>query len=345
MIPAPSGVLPPLPRHGGALAWAEAQFGVPPHGWVDLSTGVNPWPYPLPPLPPAIAHRLPDDDLLHQACSLAARHAGAVGSSGVVAGAGSQALIASLPRLRPPAQVAVIGHAYAEHALSWRRAGHRVREIPSPEAVTEHDMVVVLINPNNPDGHSLLPADLFPLADRLAERGGWLVVDEAFADTRPEISLAPFTGRHPALWVLRSFGKFFGLAGLRLGFALTTPLLANTLREALGPWAVSGPALWAAGLALADQPWIVATRIRLREAAAVLDQDLQAAGLTVRGGTPLFRLASSPHAAALFVRAAQAGVLVRIFTEEARSHWLRFGLPADDDARARLQAVLAAAPA
>jgi cobalamin biosynthetic protein CobC len=208
-----------------------------------------------------------------------------------------------------------------------------VTEIASIDAVTEDVEVLVIANPNNPDGRTCAPDALLRIAE-----GRLLVVDEAFADICPDISLARYAGRAELL-VLRSFGKFFGLAGLRLGFALADESLATQLRRALGPWAVSGPAAAIGAVALADEPWIRATRVRLTAAAGRLDGLLLRAGLDIVGGTALFRLVGHARAADLFESLAQAAVLVRRFPDQPGR--LRFGVPGDDSAFERLEHALA----
>ncbi|MBP2298380.1 threonine-phosphate decarboxylase CobD [Azospirillum picis] len=327
------------PLHGGDLGAARAAFPHAPEPWLDLSTGINPWSYPLPPLSADAWTRLPGQDA-EAALLASAGDCYRAPSPGVMAAApGSQALIQILPRLRPPGRVAVLGPTYAEHARCWTLAGHEVvmvDGIGTDDGPGDADVVVV-VNPNNPDGRTLAPSRLLALADSLAARGGWLVVDEAFADMRPEDSLASVAGR-PGLVVLRSFGKFFGLAGLRLGIALAPRAVAAALREAVGPWAVSGPGLTIAAAALADRSWILAMRSRLSQAAADLDRLLEAAGLRVVGGTDLFRLVEDPRAPMIFRQLGAAGILVRRF--EHRPDWLRFGLPGEDGEWQRLRVAL-----
>ncbi len=308
--------------------------------WLDLSTGVNPWPYPLPALPAESWQRLPDSALEARLAAVAATYYEAPGADCIVPAPGSQALIQWLPRLRRAGRVAVLGPTYSEHAHVWARAGHHVERVTKPEALSCEWDAAILANPNNPDGRRLDPAWLSALARRLAGRGGWLVIDEAFADLEPGLSLARECDRRGVI-VLRSFGKFFGLAGLRLGFALAEPALAAQLRAALGPWAVSGPAALVACQALADQAWVQATQGRLVRATNQLDALLAAAGLRVLGGTTLFRLAESERAASIATRLAQDGIHVRTFPEAPR--WLRFGHPPDAAARARLARALAKA--
>ncbi len=333
LTPSPAGedVDLALPVHGGDLAAAEARWGVPAQGWLDLSTGVNPWPYPLPSIAAAAWSRLPGNSE-HQALLTAAARRWRVGADArVVAAPGSQALIQLLPRLIAPGPVAVIGPTYGEHARAWSAAGHAVAEVGDPDAVGNAAAVVV-VNPNNPDGSVLAPARLAALADSLAARGGLLVVDEAFADTQPEISVIPRS--RPGLVVLRSFGKFYGLAGLRLGFAVAVPAMAERLAAMLGPWPVSGPALAVGSAALADDAWAVATAARLKEATGRLRQLLERNGLEICGGTALFTLVRHPAADRLYHRLGRAGILVRAFA--GRPDRLRLGVPGDESAMARL---------
>ena len=323
--------LAPVTDHGGNLGMARRRFPGAPEPWIDLSTGINPWPYPLPALAPAVWQRLPEEAELNGLREAAARHYRAPDAEHVAMAPGSQALIQMLPRLRRPGTVRVLGPTYAEHALAWAEAGHRLVEKETAD-------VTVLVNPNNPDGRALAADAALALAERAAGRGGWLVVDEAFADVAPELSVAAHAGR-PGLVVLRSFGKFFGLAGLRLGFALAEPTLAGRLQAAFGPWPVSGPAVAIAAAAFADPDWAAATRARLADSAARLTDLLGRSGLADGGGTTLFRLAIHPEAQRCFARLGAAGILVRRFEHEPTC--LRFGLPADEEEWRRLGEALA----
>lgn len=325
-----------LPVHGGDIAGAEARFGVPEAGWLDLSTGINPFAYPVGELPPAVWQRLPDAGAETALREAAAAYYNAPSPDQVVCAAGTQALIQWLPHLVPLSKVAVVGPTYAEHARSWAATGHQV-EVGTEMNIAHDSRVVIVVNPNNPDGRRLDPDGLADLASWLAERDGLLVVDEAFGDVAPDLSVVPKV--RPGMVVLRSFGKFFGLAGLRLGFAIAEPALADGLRTLLGPWPVSGPAMAVGRMALSDQDWIKESRLRLAEQAAALDEVLTAAGMTIQGGTSLFRLVSAPRAWALYEHLARKGILVRPFPEWPR--WLRFGLPAGDEDRDRLRQALA----
>ncbi|MGO4724471.1 MULTISPECIES: threonine-phosphate decarboxylase CobD [unclassified Inquilinus] len=322
--------------HGGDLAAAEARWGVPARGWLDLSTGINPVPYPIPAIDPAAWHRLPQHDRLRQLLAAARDAYGAPDTAPVVAAPGTQILIQLLPRLRPGARVAILGPTYGEHAACWAAEGADVTAVDSLDAAAAAD-VVVLVNPNNPDGR-IVPSDrLLALADGLAARGGLLVVDEAFAEVAPQASVAAEAGR-PGLLILRSFGKFFGLAGARLGFALGAVAEIDRLARLLGPWAVPGPAIEIGIAALSDRAWQGAARARLSADAAKLTATLEARGLRDRGGTDLFRLAGHPDAAGVWNRLGRAGILVRPFPD--RPTLLRFGLPADAAGFERLAAAL-----
>ena len=320
-------------EHGGRLHAAAKKYRIPVGEWLDLSTGINPAGYPVPALPPEVWQRLPDGD-----AALRAAAAGYYGSESVLPVAGTQAAIQALPRLRAPSRVAVLSPTYGEHAHAWRHGGHAVRELVADEiepALDQFD-VVVLANPNNPTGLRLGCDMLRAWRARLADRGGWLVVDEAFMDATPEASLVS-QATLPGLIVLRSIGKFFGLAGARVGFVFSGTDLRLALEKELGPWAVSGPAQAAAAKALSDSAWREATRTRLIGASARLGRLLAEHGLAPSGGTALFQWVGTPQAANLHEQLARRGILTRLFTAPAS---LRLGLPGDESQWQRLARAL-----
>ena len=325
-------------HHGGRLLEARRRFPGAPEPFLDLSTGINPIAYPIGTIPPSAYARLPEPEHLAALQHAAATAYGAASPAMVVAAPGTQILISLLPRLLPQTEVAVLSPTYSEHAAVWRAAGARVLEV-AEFAALECAGAAVLCNPNNPDGRRIAPGDVLALADRLARRGGLLVVDEAFADFEDGLGVAPHLP-HPALLVLRSFGKAYGLAGLRLGFALAVESTAARIRDAIGPWAVSGPALALGRRALLDRAWCANAASRLQADAAALDRCIVRAGLRVVGGTRLFRLAEGPAAPDVFVRLGRHGILVREFP--ARPHWLRFGIPGQPEAWDRLHTAIKA---
>ncbi|MBZ6077260.1 threonine-phosphate decarboxylase CobD [Microvirga sp. WGZ8] len=315
-------------EHGGNLHDAKARFPKAPEPWIDLSTGINPRAYPVPPLDPEIFHRLPSPQQVRACERIAAQAYGVGDPECLVAAAGSQALIGLLPRLRPPGRVAIIGPTYSEHELSWSRHGHRVLSMADLDAALAAQAdVIVVVNPNNPDGRVIPSQRLADAAQLLATRGGWLVIDEAFADLEPGHSVAG--GSLANTIVLRSVGKAYGLAGLRLGFAVAWPAQAQAIRDNLGPWAVSGPALALGSQALADQAWLSAERSRLSRASHRLDALLHRAGFELIGGTCLFRLARHEVAAQYFERLAGCGIWVRSFAFDPAL--LRFGIPKEEE--------------
>jgi cobalamin biosynthetic protein CobC len=292
----------------------------------------------LPRFSPDLYARLPEPAALDAVAAAAARAYGAPSAAYVVAAPGTQILLPLVAGLARPGRAAVLAPSYPEHARAAALAGHDLNAARTLGQCADANLVVVG-NPNNPDGRVFARTELLALAKDLRRHGGMLVVDEAFMDVGPSAtSLAGDVGCGNVV-VLRSFGKFFGLAGARLGFAVASPALAARLRAALGPWAVSGPALAVGAKALADTVWIERTRVRLEKAAARLDAVLRGASLDVIGGTNLFRLARMPAAAGLFDHLGRAGIWVRAFTDN--KDWLRFGLPANERAWRRLNVAMA----
>jgi cobalamin biosynthetic protein CobC len=321
-------------EHGGRLREAAARYGVPLEHWIDLSTGINPDGWPVPVLPDDAWRRLPEAD---DGLEAAARRYYGVAS--LLPVAGTQAAIQALPALRPRSRVAVASPTYAEHAHAWRRAGHEVIEIAPGAIAAALDRIDVLVqvNPNNPTGELHARDQLMRWHAALAARGGWLVVDEAFADAAPGASLAAASAL-PGVVVLRSLGKFFGLAGARVGFVLAQSELLAALEEKLGPWAVANPSRRVAALALADDAWQREAGARLHGKSRRLAALLRGRGLEPAGMTPLFVWLGTPAADALHEFLAARGILTRRF---AAPPGLRFGLPAADEQWQRLDAALA----
>lgn len=320
-------------EHGGRLLRAAREYGIPAHEWLDLSTGISPFAWPVPAIPPEAWHRLPEDD---DGVMEAAR--GYYGTHALLPVAGTQAAIQALPVLRERSRVGVLSPGYAEHAHAWQRAGHEVRLRSGAELLARGERydVMVIINPNNPGGERFTREQLLDLHAALRKRAGWLVVDEAFMDATPDESLCVLPPRD-GLIVLRSVGKFFGLAGARAGFVSATTDVLMSLRHHLGPWALSGPTRHVIKRALADTAWQAQARPRLHAASEHLRALLAQCGLAPSAGTPFFQWCRHPHAPAIHRALARKGVLVRLFDEPAS---LRFGLPGTPEEFERLDAAL-----
>jgi len=323
-----------LLEHGGALRAAAVRYRIPLGDWLDLSTGIHPQGWPVPPVPAVVWQRLPEPE-----DGLEAAAAAYYGTPQVLPVAGSQAVIQALPLLRERCRVGVLHPSYAEHAHAWQRAGHHVEALTVEmlEAAVDRLDVLVLVHPNNPTGLRFVSGTLLNWRERLAMRAGWLVVDEAFMDATPADSLSGYAGL-PGLVVLRSLGKFFGLAGARAGFVLTESTLRERLRDALGPWTVSGPARWAAIQALSDRRWQEGMRSELLRSGQRLAELLKRQRLPVAGGTALFQWVPLPEADFWQDALARRGILVRRFTGPPG---LRFGLPGIESAWRRLELALA----
>ncbi len=324
-------------EHGGGILAAAARYGIPAQDWLDLSTGINPLGWPVPPVPSDCWRRLPEAE-----DGLVAAARAYYGASALLPVAGSQAALQALPLLRAPSTVGVLAPTYAEHPQAWERAGHRLKFLDAAaiDGAVDGLDVLVLANPNNPTGECFPRERLEGWLKRLAGRGGWLAVDEAFMDATPEASLASLAGA-PGLVVLRSLGKFFGLAGARVGFVLAWPELLSQLEERLGPWSVAGPARWAASRALADFPWQEKARDDLLGASQRLAATLSRHGLNPAGGTALFQWVPTPAAVPIQDRLARQGIWVRRFASPSA---LRFGLPGSTEAWRRLEAALESLP-
>ncbi|MBS1160469.1 MAG: threonine-phosphate decarboxylase [Proteobacteria bacterium] len=322
-------------EHGGGLRTAAAHYDIPLADWLDLSTGINPEAWPVPPLPDAVWHRLPEPgDGLETAA------AAYYGNDSLLPVAGSQAAIQLLPLLLPRAVVACISPLYAEHPQAWQRAGHRLRFLQNatlPRALSAATPYVLLCNPNNPTAERHPREVALDAARQLKKRGGWLIIDEAFIDPTPEDSLAALAGtaEAPNLIVLRSLGKFFGLAGARVGFIFAAPELLGKMAEAMGPWTIAGPARAVARLALLDGAWQEAARNHLKAASTRLQQLLQAHGEVKH--TALFAALTTAEPAELHEFLAHRGILIRRFEQQPL---LRFGLPGSEDGWQRLAAAL-----
>lgn len=328
-------------EHGGRIDVARQAFPDAPQPWIDLSTGISPWSYPLPLMDASEANRLPDTGAL-QAMIEAAREAYRVPPAvDVVALPGTDAGIGILPWLfRTPKRVAILAPAYSSHRIAWEAAGHSVSEIGSLDRIGSAAILIV-VNPNNPDGRFTGHADLAAAIPSLKRRDGLLIVDEAFADADEAHSIVPAVTRLDYTLVFRSAGKFYGAAGVRLGFAITSHPVAGRLRSALGAWPLPAQAIAFGRAALADEGWAATQRERLRQACKELDEVLQANGFRPSGGTVFFRLASHDSSREIFTHLAGRGILTRPF--EGRSQ-LRFGLPKGSEEWDRLRDALSSAP-
>jgi cobalamin biosynthetic protein CobC len=323
--------------HGGRIDTAALLYPSAPQPWIDLSTGINPIAWPVPSIPLERYRRLPLARELAEMTAAAASAYGLPANAAMVPVPGSEIAIRLLPRLLGAGRVGILAPTYGSHAAAWRDAGGEVHELVALPAPDGHGFgTLIVVNPNNPDGRTIARADLATFAQVWTATGRRLIVDEAFADLRPEESLLALPELPAGVTVLRSLGKFFGLAGLRVGFVIATEPEASAWRRLLGDWPVSGPACEIATLALRDAAWIATTRVRLVADRTRLDEILGRAGLRLLGGTDLFGLFEAPDGIDPLDHFARAGILVRGFAAAPRHY--RFGLPADEAAWQRLEA-------
>ncbi|MGN6776485.1 threonine-phosphate decarboxylase CobD [Rhizobium sp.] len=321
--------------HGGGITAAARQYGGRPEEWLDLSTGINPNPVTLPEIPVAAWHRLPDQHLQERARE-AARSYYRSGDILPLPVPGTQSVIQLLPRLVSDGSVAILSPTYGEYARAFTLAGLQVRQVSTVAELTADDRLIIAVNPNNPDGRMLPIDQLRDLHDRLRSQGGILLVDEAFGDMEPAASVAPLAASMPNLIIFRSFGKFFGLAGLRLGFVIAEAAILTRFEDWLGPWAVSGPALSIAASLMESDTSAIRNRILQRHSA--LQTILRRGKLQVAGGTALFALVADDRAEGIYTHLCRHHILVRKF--DYAGNWLRFGLAPDEAADERLAGVL-----
>jgi len=320
-------------EHGGRLRKASIEFGIPLEKWIDLSTGINPSGWPAPTLPQSIWQRLPEDDD-HLICAAKDYY----NAENLLPVSGSQAAIQTLPNLRKRSKVGMLALAYNEHQYAWKKYGHDLILLSEAE-LRDHLPnldVLVLCNPNNPTGFRVEPGRLMKWAEQLSSIGGWLVIDEAFVDSSPEFSVASETGR-TGLVVLRSLGKFFGLAGARVGFVLAWQILLDELQNELGPWPISTPSRWLATAALNDVQWQNQNRQILKAKKSKLVELLANHQLNAQGESDLFTWVQHQNAKAIANQLAEQAILVRYFDNPSS---LRFGLPGSDETSAKLDAAL-----
>ena len=308
--------------HGGRLDLAIGEYGGNRSDWLDLSTGINPHAYPVNNLPVDVWKKLPDGKAEQDLLDAARSYFNVPAGSGIVAGNGTQALIELLPRVLPLKRIAIVSPTYGEHAFAWKKAGVEVVEIRQGETVPAGCDGLLIVNPNNPDGHLHEVARLIELAAEMAKRGGYLVVDEAFCDLFPQASIVLQIVEN--IIVYRSFGKFFGLAGLRLGLLIAKREITGKLNSMLGPWSVSGPALEIGKRAFQDHQWTDAMRLQLKEQSAKQADMLQGCGLEIAAVNPLFIYTAHPRSSEIHQFLAKQHILVRPFP--LMEDRLRFGL-------------------
>lgn len=319
-------------EHGGNIDSASKQWGIAREKWLDLSTGVSPraWQPPTE-LPEHILRAMPypSEDLLN-----AARRY--YNNARPLALPGSQAAIQLLPQCFTNARVLMPSLCYAEHAHHWQAHDCHYFKQAEPgalaRAMQQHQPdVLLLVNPCNPCGFRYSRQTLLDLLAQQAARGGYLIVDEAFADTDPSESIADV--QHQRLIVLRSIGKFFGLAGLRLGFVLAADAMRQQLAELLGPWPVSGVSEYWGALALEDQQWQSEQRLRIQAWSHAQEQllvDALGEDFVLRNsGLFISARVSQERVEAVYQQCAAQGILLRRFSEDPEL--LRLGLCSAED--------------
>ena len=310
--------MPNTRDHGGGLDDAILKYGGNRTNWLDLSTGINPIPYPIPTVPNHFWHSLPDSQAQSALLSAARKFWKVPNGANIIASSGVSQLIAMLPSLLPVNCVEIIGPTYNEHAAAFQSSGWTVGQTGS---------VRVIVHPNNPDGNQHV------ISKQDAKNTDLMIIDESFCDVTPDETLINLTDQNNVI-VLKGLGKFWGLAGLRLGFAVAAPELIKKITDRVGPWAISGPAQFIGQAALTDNSWIIKTRSRLREDSLRLDNLMIEYGNKPLGGTDLFRLYEVKNATKIQNTLAKKFIWTRIFPYSR--NWLRLGIPGTEAQWAQL---------
>lgn len=307
-------------KHGGRLLEAAKHYQIPLDQWLDLSTGINPNGYPIPPIPNEVWSRLPEenDSLISAACDY-------YQCSNLLPVAGSQAAIQALPLLKETGLTGVVAPSYAEHAHAWEKAKHKLCILNAAEIDSQIHRLdnLILVNPTNPTGITFGKEQCLRWLKELNKRNGWLIIDEAFIDCTPALSLSTLSPQK-GLIILRSVGKFFGLAGIRSGFVLAESAILEALNELLGPWTLSNPSRLVTAHALQNTAWQQKTRLELQQQSHRLKQLLSQHALKPTGENALFQWVENPQAKDIHQNLAQQAIFTRLFQQPSS---LRFGLP------------------
>ncbi|MEP2651908.1 MAG: threonine-phosphate decarboxylase CobD [Paraglaciecola sp.] len=322
--------------HGGQLNQIALQYNIPLHEWLDLSTGIAPTSFPIPTLPGCVWQQLPQpsDALINSAREY-------YQTPHILPIAGSQVVIQILPQIAAKqgyqsSRVWIPSVGYQEHYKAWFAAGFTLQRYHSANDIAlQPKDIIVLINPNNPKGDIYNYEEVASLFRQVKQQGGLLIIDEAFMDCTPEHSFIRYSDE-PQLIVLRSIGKFFGLAGLRLGFVSASDSWLTLFTNLIGPWSVSGPAQYIGQLALADEPWQRKQRAFLAAQSQELAQLLKDTLNVTPTGTALFQTVKCEQSPLIFEKLCRQSVYVRLCDEK---NALRFGIPNQKDL-ARLKMTL-----
>ena len=321
------------PAHGGDIVSASQHYRIPIDHWIDLSTGINPKPYPVT-IASESFQRLPYLQIPFIEASTQY-----YGNASFLPVAGTQAAIQQLPDILSSLPIFVPEIGYQEHAWCWQQAGEDVRYYPSCdnnmagfincELEKNQHSHWVIINPNNPTGVLVEREQLYAWAKKLAP-GAYLIIDEAFIDMTPAKSVLDSILPNNII-VLRSFGKFFGLAGIRLGYCFANQQVLSVLQKRLGVWQVNGPAQAIAIQALQDTVWQQQAIEDVKKNAAWMQacwQPLMSACSDDVFYSSLFSSWQMPleKAQAIYEYFAQAGILLRVIPLHKEQALLRIGL-------------------
>ena len=325
------------PVHGGNVHAAARELRRPIGSILDFSASINP----LGPSPRAVrALRNPAQLVLHYpdpdcvSLKQAIKDRWHIAANRIVVGNGSTELIDLIPRALSIRFAVIVGPTYTEYARAVARAGGRTSLIlakqeedyrPPLEKVLDRLSrqrrsrpaidAVFICHPNSPTGQTCRPKELQTLLAVADRCGSWVIVDESFIEYCNRLSCLPQLLSHSRLIILRSFTKFYGLPGLRIGCSMSSPTVAALLRRHQPPWSVNAVAQRAAEAAISDAgharrclAYLQRERARMSTALSLLE------GLTVIPSSTNFLLIELPkpfRSAAITAKLRRRGLLIR----------------------------------
>ena len=309
-------------EHGGDIDNAIKKYGGNKDDWIDLSTGINPNHYPYKLINIRELQNLPYKNDIDNLNKLAKKYFQTTACVRAVSGA--QGGINILPFLLPNKTVSILSPTYNEYQNVFSNSLKKIINVKNLSELKK-SQIAIICNPNNPDGKLYSNDNLLKISKSVE----YLIIDESFIDQYPRKSLSHKLDDQTNILILRSFGKFFGLAGIRLGFLISNKEIDKKIQFLIGNWPISNVAINVASKALIDHVWIMNTISFLKEGSYFLDCLASEINWKVVGGTNLYRLYETPNAHDAQNKLANFKIWSRRFSYSKK--WIRLGIPRKKD--------------